>query len=243
MTQAKNVLLQYNWGHWSAWWLSLALMHWRNSLAEILVTFGNDFSLILWFNPLILVFAAAVECMGRWKKWLAAIYYKCGCIRCFLNSDFTCTRTFSHDQPCHGQVEDEHFGDRKVSETLGLSLVMTQMIEKILVHSFTVKVWNHILQVFKFIFVLIFVLSVSVLNVCICPGNDTSYQLITFSGLADLVAMCLPLGPRFVGSILAKVDGFLREMEIHSTTSFRKEVMSGVPCCTFTACKRTFHSW
>jgi hypothetical protein len=45
---------------------------------------------------------------------------------------------------------------------------------EISVHSFTVKVWNHILQVFKFIFVMISVLSVSMLNACICPVNDTS---------------------------------------------------------------------
>jgi hypothetical protein len=46
---------------------------------------------------------------------------------------------------------------------------------------------------------------------------------------------CSPLDPRFVGSILTEVDGFLRVLKIRSTTS--------VPCRRFTACKRTLHAW
>jgi hypothetical protein len=52
--------------------------------------------------------------------------------------------------------------------------------------------------------------------------------------LGDLVVACLPLNPRFTGSILAKDDGFLRAM------SFGREVKLGVPC--HVACRSTFHS-
>jgi hypothetical protein len=48
--------------------------------------------------------------------------------------------------------------------------------------------------------------------------------------------------PRFIGSNLAEVDGSLRAIKIHSTTSFRREVKLRVPCHAFMACKRTFHT-
>jgi hypothetical protein len=39
------------------------------------------------------------------------------------------------------------------------------------------------------------------------------------------------LGPRFAGSDPAEEDGFLRVINICSTTSFRGEVKLSVPCC------------
>jgi hypothetical protein len=36
-----------------------------------------------------------------------------------------------------------------------------------------------------------------------------------------------PLNPRFAGSNLTKVDGFLSAIKIHSTTSFSREVNPG----------------
>jgi hypothetical protein len=42
--------------------------------------------------------------------------------------------------------------------------------------------------------------------------------------LDDLVVACLPLDPRFMGSNLAKDDGFLRVIHIHSTNFFTGEV-------------------
>jgi hypothetical protein len=50
---------------------------------------------------------------------------------------------------------------------------------------------------------------------------------------------CLPLDPRFAGSIPTEVDGFLRVIKIRITTSFGGEVKPSVPCRRFTACKRT----
>jgi hypothetical protein len=50
---------------------------------------------------------------------------------------------------------------------------------------------------------------------------------------------CKPLDPRFVGSNLAEDSGFLRVIKIRSTASFGGEVKPSVPCCRFTACKRT----
>jgi hypothetical protein len=41
----------------------------------------------------------------------------------------------------------------------------------------------------------------------------------------------LPLDPRFTGSNLAKVDGFVRAIKIHNMTSFGGEVKPSVPCC------------
>jgi hypothetical protein len=63
----------------------------------------------------------------------------------------------------------------------------------------------------------------------ICPINDIAVFL------SGLVVMCSPLDPRFMGSNLAEVDGFLRVIKIHSTTSLRREVKPGVPCHTFVA--------
>jgi hypothetical protein len=40
----------------------------------------------------------------------------------------------------------------------------------------------------------------------------------------------LPLDPRFKGSNLAEDAGFLRVIEIRSTTSFGGEVKQSVPC-------------
>jgi hypothetical protein len=57
--------------------------------------------------------------------------------------------------------------------------------------------------------------------------------------LSGLVVVYLPLDPRFAGSNPAKDDGFLRVIRIHSITSFGEEVKPSVPCCRFTACKRT----
>ena len=49
----------------------------------------------------------------------------------------------------------------------------------------------------------------------------------------------LPLDPRFAGSNPAGVDGFFQNIKILSMTSFRREVKPWVPCCRFTARKRT----
>jgi hypothetical protein len=40
----------------------------------------------------------------------------------------------------------------------------------------------------------------------------------------------MPLDPRFAGSNPAEVDGVLRAIKIHRTTSFRGEVKLSVPC-------------
>jgi hypothetical protein len=45
-----------------------------------------------------------------------------------------------------------------------------------------------------------------------------------------------------MGSNPAKVDGFLRAIKVHNTTSFRREVKLGVLYGVFTGCKITFHS-
>jgi hypothetical protein len=52
----------------------------------------------------------------------------------------------------------------------------------------------------------------------------------------------IPMGQGFVDSNLAKVDGFVSAMKIHSSTSIKKKVKPEVPCCTFTTCKRTFYT-
>jgi hypothetical protein len=52
--------------------------------------------------------------------------------------------------------------------------------------------------------------------------NDTAVCL------SGLVIMSLPLDPRFVGSDLAEIDGFLGVIKIHSRTSLRNEVRQGV---------------
>jgi hypothetical protein len=56
------------------------------------------------------------------------------------------------------------------------------------------------------------------------------------------VVSVLATGPKVAGSILAEVDGFLRVIKIRSTTSFGGEVKPSVPCCRFTACKRTLRA-
>ena len=48
-----------------------------------------------------------------------------------------------------------------------------------------------------------------------------------------------PLDPRFAGSIAAGVEGFFQSVKILSMTSFGREVKPWVPCCRFTAHKRT----
>jgi hypothetical protein len=61
--------------------------------------------------------------------------------------------------------------------------------------------------------------------------------------LCSLVVACLPVDPRFVGSNLAKVNGFLRAIKIHSVTSFRGEVKPLVLCRRFITCKRALQVW
>jgi hypothetical protein len=56
------------------------------------------------------------------------------------------------------------------------------------------------------------------------------------------VVSVLATGPKVAGSIPAEVDGSLRVIKIHSTTSFRGEVKPSVPCRRFTACKRTLRA-
>jgi hypothetical protein len=50
------------------------------------------------------------------------------------------------------------------------------------------------------------------------------------------------IGAKVHGSNPAKVDGFLRVIEVCNTTLFRREVKPGVLHGMFTGCKRTFHS-
>jgi hypothetical protein len=50
------------------------------------------------------------------------------------------------------------------------------------------------------------------------------------------------LATGLTGSNLAEVDELLRAVKIHSTAPFGREVKLGVPCHTFMACKRIFHS-
>ena len=70
---------------------------------------------------------------------------------------------------------------------------------------------------------------------------EKSDTVVPISGVAPVVQWLSysPLDPRFVGSIPAGVDGFFQSVEILSMTSFGKEVKPWVPCCKFTAHKRT----
>jgi hypothetical protein len=56
--------------------------------------------------------------------------------------------------------------------------------------------------------------------------QELLYDMAVFLG--GLVVTCLPLDPRFKGSNLPKVDGFLR--------------VPGVPHCIFMAFKRALHT-
>jgi hypothetical protein len=47
-----------------------------------------------------------------------------------------------------------------------------------------------------------------------------STLMICLVALGGLVASCLPLETRFAGSNPAEADGFLKEIKIHTTTSF-----------------------
>jgi hypothetical protein len=60
--------------------------------------------------------------------------------------------------------------------------------------------------------------------------------------LGGLVVSVFATGPKVAGSIPAEVDGFLRVIEIRSTTSFGGKVKPSVPCRRFTACKRTLRA-
>jgi hypothetical protein len=51
--------------------------------------------------------------------------------------------------------------------------------------------------------------------------------------LGDLVVIVLAIGPKFAGSDPAQDDGFLRAIQICSTTSFGGEIKQAVPCCKF----------
>jgi hypothetical protein len=57
------------------------------------------------------------------------------------------------------------------------------------------------------------------------------------------VVSVLATEPKVAGSIPTKVDGFLRVIKIHSSTSFGGEVKPSVPCHRFTACKRTLRAY
>jgi hypothetical protein len=59
--------------------------------------------------------------------------------------------------------------------------------------------------------------------------------------LGVLMVARLPLDPRFAVSNPADDDGYLRVIEIRSTTSFGGEVKPSVPR-RFTACKRTLRA-
>jgi hypothetical protein len=57
--------------------------------------------------------------------------------------------------------------------------------------------------------------------------------------ISFLMITCISVDPGFVDSYLSKDDGFLRAIKIRSMTYFGGEVKPLVPCCRFTACKRT----
>jgi hypothetical protein len=54
--------------------------------------------------------------------------------------------------------------------------------------------------------------------------------------MGGLVVTYSTMDPRFA----ADVNGFLRVIKIHSTTSFRSEVKPGVPCHSFMRVKEPF---
>jgi hypothetical protein len=66
-------------------------------------------------------------------------------------------------------------------------------------------------------------------------GNKDIY--LSTVALGGLVVSVLATGPKVRG-----FDGFLRVIQIRSTTSFGEEVKPSVPCRRFTACKRTLRA-
>jgi hypothetical protein len=61
-----------------------------------------------------------------------------------------------------------------------------------------------------------------------------------YSGFSGLEVACWPLVPKFAGSNPAEAVGFLGR----KNPSFGGELKPSVPCCSFTACKRSLNvSW
>ena len=65
--------------------------------------------------------------------------------------------------------------------------------------------------------------------------------MFLFSGFGGLDVAWCPLVPKFVGSHPAEAVGFLGQKKTHSTPSFGGAVKPSVPCCSFTACKRSLN--
>ena len=70
-------------------------------------------------------------------------------------------------------------------------------------------------------------------------SHITAPDSISIVDTSGRMVIILATESKVAGSNPARVDGFFQNVKMLSMTSFGREVKPWVPCCRFTACKRT----